>query len=159
MKKPMRTGLFVLLATILLLELLALAATAKSPDLDRIYANVDGTWYLNGKTMVNPAGNRVSVWSTIVPEKQGTYYEVLGMVLEKRGKDPRRLEYVQILQDVDCSAGKVSSSTALFYDKRDRIVHTVNSSASAQLIADFGQAEDTILAAVCGQQMARLTEE
>ena len=159
MNRTIRAGMFFLLAVIVVVELLALPAFAKVSGLERIHADPGGTWYINAKTVVNPAGDRVSFWSTVVPKKDSAYYEVLGKVLEKRGKNPSRLEYVQILQEVDCSTGNVNSSNVLLYDKQDRIVHTVNSADTAQLIAEFGQAEYSLLAAVCGSQLAQVMAE
>ena len=159
MNRLIRAGMFFFLVSIMVLQLFALPAPAKSPELDRVYASLEGAWYINAKTMVHPDSDTASFWSTVVPHKGGMYYGVLAMVLEKRGKNPDRLEYVQILHEVDCSIGEMKYSTVLFYDKQDRIVLTVNSPGSAKLIADFGQAPDNILAAVCGQNMARLTKD
>lgn len=159
MHKVMRAGMFMLLALIVVVELLALAASAKVSDLERVHADSNGTWYVNARTMVNPGGDKASFWSTVVPKKDSAYFDVLKMVLEKRGKDARRLEYVQILQEVDCSLWTIHPSNVLFYDKQDRIVHTVNSASSAKLIAEFGQAAGNILSSVCGQQVARLMGE
>jgi hypothetical protein len=159
MNKFMRSGIFVLLVSVVVAELLALSVSAKAPELKSIQANSEGTWYINAKTMVNSAEERISLWSKVVPEKSGIYYGMLGMALEKVGKNPLRLEYVQILHDVDCSTGKVSSSNVLFYDKLDRIMHTVNMPGSVKLIAGYSQAEEGLLAEVCKQHVARLTGE
>jgi hypothetical protein len=159
MHKVIRAGMYVLLAFIVVMELLALAASAKVSDLDRIHADSNGTWYVNAKTLVNPAGGRASFWSTVVPNKDGTYFDVLRMSLEKRGKSPGRLEYIQLLQEADCSLWTLRTSNVLFYDKQDRIVLMVNSPDSAKLIAEFGQAADSILASVCSQQVAQLMGE
>jgi len=160
MNKVVRAGMFGFLAFIVVVEFFALSVSAKAPGLERIRTDPNGTWYINAKTMVNPASDRISFWSTVVPQKNSAYFDVLGMVLEKRGKSAQRLEYVQILQEVDCSIGTINTSNVLFYDKQDRIVYTVNSPASAKLIAEFGQAADSILASVCGsQQLAQLMGE
>ena len=71
MHKVVRAGMFVLLPFLVVMELLALAAVAKVSDLERIHVDPDGTWYINSRTMVNTAGNRISLWSTVVPVKGG----------------------------------------------------------------------------------------
>jgi len=97
--------MYLILALILVWELLALTASATGPGLERVYSDRDGTWYINAKTMVSPEGGRMSFWSTVVPVKNGEYFTELGTALEKVRKNPLRLEYVQTLQDVDCSSG------------------------------------------------------
>jgi hypothetical protein len=159
MYKLIRTRMFVLLTFIVVMELLTLTASAKDQDLSYVHANQDGTWYINARAEVHPVGGKASFWSTLVPEKDGAYYDVLGMSLEKRGKNRGQLEYVQLLQEVDCSMWTINTSNVLFYDKQDRIVLEVNSQNSAQLIAEFGQAENSLLTAVCSQHVASLTGE
>jgi hypothetical protein len=159
MHKLIRTGTFALLTFIVFMGLLTLTASAKDQDLSYVDANQDGTWYINARAEVHPVGGKASFWSTLVPKKDGAYYDVLGMSLEKRGKNPGQLEYVQLLQEVDCSTWAIDTSNVLFYDKQDRIVLEVNSQVPAQLIAEFGQAEDSLLTAVCSQHVANLTGE
>ncbi len=158
MRTLMRAGMFVLWLSVLAGQLPALSLAANTSSLDPVRTNQDGVWYVNARTMVNPADDKVSFWSTVVPRKDGVYYEVLGMVLEKTRKNPGQLEYIQILHEADCSMGTLDSKIVTFYDKQDRIVHTVNRPESARLIAEFGHAEDGLLAAVCGQQLAGVTE-
>ena len=159
MHKVLRVGMYLLPALILVGELLALSPSATVSGLERIYTDPDGTWYINAKTMVSPAGERISFWSTVVPVKGSEYYFHLGDVLDKARKNPLRLEYVQTLQDVDCKTGKISTSNILFYDKRDRIVHTVNVPRSAQQAGSSGLAADRLLAAVCNSQLAQVVGE
>jgi len=159
MHKVLRAGMFILLALIVVVELLGLSASAKVSGLERIHADPDGTWYINAKTMVSPVGNRVSFWSTVVPVKGSEYYSELGTALDKARKNPLRLEYVQTLQDVDCATGKISTLNILFYDKLDRIVHSITVPREAQQTASTGLASETLLAAVCRSQMARVMGE
>jgi hypothetical protein len=159
MRKIIRIGMYAVLSVILVGELLALSASAGVSGLERIYADPDGTWYINAKTMVNPAGERISFWSTVVPDKSSNYYSRLGDVLAKAGKNPRRLEYVQTLLDVDCATGTISASNILFYDKRDRIMHAINVPRSEQQNPSSSLAADMLLATVCGSQVARVMEE
>ncbi len=158
MSTLVRAAWFVLPVSFLMGFLSAFSVAAKTPDLDPVRTDQNGAWYINARTMVRPAGDKVSFWSTVVPRKDGIYYEVLGMVLEKTRKNPSQLEYIQILHEADCSMGTLDSKIVTFYDKQDRIVHTVNRPESARLIAEFGHAEDGLLAAVCGQQLAGVTE-
>lgn len=159
MRKVIRVGLYLFLALILVWELLALSASAKVSGLERIYADPHGTWYINAKTMVNPAHDRISFWSTVVPVKGSDYYSKLGAVLGKAGKNPLRLEYVQTLQDVDCLTKKINTSNILFYDKLDRIVLTINLPLSMQQTESTTLAADSLLAAVCTSQLARVMGE
>ena len=156
MRKLIHTGMFVLLTFIVVMELFTLTAFAKDQDREYVRSNHEGTWYINARNQVHPVDGKASFWSTIVPEKDGGYYDVLGMSLQKRGKNPGQLEYIQLLQVADCSVWKVNASNVLFYDKQDRIMLEVDSQSTAQLIAEFGQAEDSLLTAVCSQQVAHL---
>jgi hypothetical protein len=61
-----------------------------------------------------------------VPMKGGESFAWLGMVLKNARKNPLRLEYVQTLQETDCSTRNISRSNILFSDKQDRVVHTIN---------------------------------
>lgn len=159
LNKILRTGMYLFLALILVWELLALSASAKGSGLERIHADPDGTWYINAKTMVSPAGDRISFWSTVVPVKGTEYYSELGTTLERARKNPLRLEYVQTLQEVDCSTRKIITSNILYYDKQDRIVHTVNVPRSAQQTESSGPAAERLLAAVCSSQLAQAMGE
>ena len=159
MRKVIRIGMYLFLALILVWELLALSASAKVTGLERVYADPHGTWYINAKTMVNPAGERISFWSTVVPVKGGDYYSKLGSILAKAGKNPLRLEYVQTLQDVDCSTKKISTTNILFYDKLDRIVHTINLPLAKQQTESTNLAAHSVLAAVCRSQLAQVMGE
>jgi len=159
MNRTIRTGLAFLLAVIVVGELLALPAFAKVSGLERIYADPDGTWFVNAKTMVYPSGARISFWSTVVPVKGSEYYSQLGDVLGKARKNPVRLEYIQTLLEVDCQTGRISTSNILFYDKLDRIMHTINVPVAAQQTEPDGLAADRLLAAVCGSKLAQVMEE
>jgi len=159
MHKVLRAGMFMFLVFIVVVELLALSVSAKMSGLERIYVDPDGTWYINAKTMVNPGGNKISLWSTVVPVKGGDYYARSIVVLQKARKNPERLEYVQALQEVDCTIGKVTTSNILFYDKKDRIVHSVNVPGWAQQIEAARPEADRLLAAVCGPKIAQLMGE
>lgn len=159
MHKVLRAGLFMLLAFIVVVELLALSVSAKASGLERIHADRDGTWYINARTMVNPDGDRISFWSTVVPEKGGEYFARMAAALEKARKNPLRLEYIQTLQEVNCSTRKVITSNILFYDKKDRIVHTVNVRPPAQQSELTGPEADRLLAAVCGPKLAQVMGE
>lgn len=73
-----------------------------------------------------------------------------------------RLEYVQALQEVDCTTGKIgkiTTSNILFYDKKDRIVHSVNVPGWAQQIEASRPEADRLLAAVCGPKIAQVMGE
>ena len=157
MNKFIRAGMLYFLVVVA--ELFALSVSAMAPGLERIHAGPEGTWYINAKTMVNPANDRISFWSTIVPVKGGEYDAQMRMVLEKARKNPRRLEYVQTLQEVDCATRKIVTSNILLYDKLDRIVHTINVPRPEQQTAAVGDAADSLLVAACGQQVARLMGE
>lgn len=159
MHKVIRAGMFVLLTFIVVMELFTLTASAQDQDREYVRSNHEGTWYINARVAVQPVGGKASFWSTLVPNKDGAYYDVLGMSLEKRGKNPGQLEYIELLQEVDCSMWTINTSNVLFYDKQDRIVLEVNSQGSSQLIAEFGQAENSLLTAVCSQHVASLTGE
>lgn len=159
MHKALRAGLFMLLAFIVVVELLALSVAAKVSGLERIHVDLDGSYYINSGTMVNPAGSKISFWSTVVPVKGGDYYTRSITVLQKARKDPNKLEYVQALQEVDCTTGKITTSNILFYDKKDRIVHSVNVPGWAQQIEASRPEADRLLAAVCGPMIAQVTGE
>jgi hypothetical protein len=159
MNKTIRTGLFFLLTVIVYMKLLAPSAFATDPGLERVHANSESTWYISAKTVANPVAEGAGFWSTVVPNKNGALYDVLGMVLNKRGKNAGQLEYIQIQQEANCPMGNVTSSSVRFYDKQDRIIHTVNSPDSAQLIAEFGQAENSLIITLCGSQLAQATEQ
>ena len=148
MNRFIRSGIYVFLASVVVGELLALSVPAKAPYLERINADPNGAWYINKKTMVNPSSDRISFWSTAVPMKGGDSFAWLGMVLKNARKNPLRLEYVQTLQEADCSTRKISAPNILFSDKQDRIVHTINAPLSAQQPAVIGHVEDRLLAAV-----------
>jgi len=159
LNKILRTGMYLFLALILAWELLALSASAKGSGLERIYADPDGTWYINAKTMVSPASDKISFWSTFVPVKGGDNFSRIVSVLEKARKNPLRLEYVQTLQEVNCLTKKISTSNILYYDKLDRIVHTVNVPPSSQQAESSGPATEQLLAAVCTSQLAQVMGE
>ncbi len=159
MQRITHKRMFVLFAFVAALELLASIVSAADDNLEYVHAGQDAAWYITARATVPPGVDKAAFWSKVVPEKNGAYYDVLKMALEKRGKDPVRLEYIRLLQDADCSLWKISTADVLFYDNEDRIVLEVKARGPAQLIAEFGRAEDDLLTAVCSQQMASLTTE
>ena len=159
MHNVIQAGMYLVLAFILVWELLALSAFALDSGLERIHVDPDGTLYINSRTMVNPDRNTFSFWSTIVPVKGGAYYTRTVTVLQKARKNPLRLEYVQSLQEINCSTRNVNTSSVLFYDKKDRIVHTVNVPGWAQEIEGSRPEVNRLLAAVCGPKIAQLMGE
>jgi len=159
MHKAIRAGIFVCLALIVVVELLALTASAKVSGLERIHVDPDGTLYINSRTMVKPDRGTFSFWSTVVPAKGGNYYTRTVTVLQKAPKNPLLLEHIQSLQEVNCSTRKVITSNILFYDKKDRFVHTVNVPGWAQEIEGSRPEVNRLLAAVCGPKIAQLMGE
>jgi hypothetical protein len=159
MHTVIRAGLFVLLACIVAGELLALSVSAKVSDLERIHVDLDGSWYINSGPMENPVRSTISFWSTVIPVKNGGSYARSFTVLQTDREDPTRLESLQALQEVDCTTGRITTSNVLFYDKQDRIVHSVSVPGWAQRIEASRPETDRLLAAVCGTKIARLRGE
>ncbi len=159
MHRIIHKRMFVLLAFVAALELLTRTVSAGDQNLEYVQADQDAAWYIAARTTVPSGAAKTGFWSKVVPEKNGAYYDVLKMALEKRGKDPGRLEYIRLQQEADCAMGKISTSDVLFYDNENRVVLEVNARGPAQLIAEFGHAEDSLLTAVCSQEVARLAKE
>jgi hypothetical protein len=122
------------LVLVVLLELPGIVAAAQETDLALVHEDQDTSWYINTRTMVKPVPGSVSFWSKIVPSRESRYFEQLEVILEKAGKDPLRLRYVQVLQEFKCGTNKMRVWNVVFYDHQDHIIY---SSTAPKAIGDM----------------------
>lgn len=121
-----RRGMFIWftagLAALAAIEIFALAVMGSEPRLQVIDRNGERDWYVNTDTMVSTAPDTISYWNKIVPAKDSALFRRIADLLREAGKNPRRVEYVQTLQEADCGDGDARIMSVLFYDRKDRIV-------------------------------------
>lgn len=137
------------LSVVLVLELLGIVATAQEEDMALVHADQDRSWYINTRTMVNPVPGTVSFWNKIVPSKGSGYFAQMGSVLEKARKNSNRLEYVQVLQELECGTNKTKVWSVIFYDRQDRIIYSSTSPKATGEILAFQQEAGSVRNAVC----------
>jgi hypothetical protein len=141
--------LMVLLSLFVVLEVLALFATAAEPLLTLVHADQEREWYINTRTLVSPSPGAVSLWSKIVPAKGGAYDMRVREVMKQAGRNPGRLEYVQVLEEIDCVKNSVKVWSVLFYDRQDRIVMSSPVAQALQPALDIGDGAASIRKLVC----------
>ncbi|HBB67310.1 MAG: hypothetical protein A2X58_05655 [Nitrospirae bacterium GWC2_56_14] len=137
------------LSVIVILELLGIVATAQDMDLELVHTDQDKSWYINTRTMVNPAPGTVSFWNKIVPSKGSGYFARMGAVLEKARKNPGRLEYVQVLQELECGTNRVKVWNVIFYDRQNRIIYSSTAPKTTGEVLAFQQETGSVRNAVC----------
>lgn len=109
----------------ILLCLLAVDASrsyARQSSVRLFRAEDDRLWYINGETMVNLPSDIVSFWNRVVPRKGSAHFRQMQSVLKQAGKDPRRLEFYQRLDEMDCMNNRLRTVSELYYDENDRIL-------------------------------------
>lgn len=99
--------------------------------------------------MVNPVSGTVSFWNKIVPSKGSGYFAQMGSVLEKARKNSNRLEYVQVLQELECGTNKTKVWSVIFYDRQDRNIYSSTSPKATGEILAFQQEAGSVRNAVC----------
>jgi hypothetical protein len=137
------------LSVIVILELLGIVATAQDADMELVHADQDKSWYVNTRTMVNLAPGTISFWNKIVPSKGSRYFTQMGSVLEKARKNPNRLEYVQMLQELECGTNRVKVWSVIFYDRQDRIIYSSTAPGTTGEVLAFQQEAGSVRNAVC----------
>lgn len=149
MKNRLFLKLVLALLVVVILELLGIVATAQEVNMELVHADQDKSWYINTRTMVNPAPGTVSFWNKIVPAKGSGYLDQMKSVLEKVRKNPNRLEYVQVLQELECGTNKAKVWSVIFYDRQDRIIYSSPAPKATGEILAFQQEASSIRNAVC----------
>jgi hypothetical protein len=117
------TALFVY--SILLVSILGIVpsvSSAKEAPIHLLRYDSDRLWYINRGTLVRLPDHIVSFWSRIVPRKGSAPFREQQSVLARGGKDTRRLEFFQRLDEVDCRNSRIRTLGVLFYDANDRIL-------------------------------------
>jgi hypothetical protein len=99
--------------------------------------------------MVNPTPGTVSFWNKIVPSKGSSYFAQMGSILEKARKNRNRLEYVQVLQELECGTNKVKVWSVIFYDRQDRIIYSSTAPKTTGEVLAFQQEAGSVRNAVC----------
>jgi hypothetical protein len=146
-------ALLLTLFVIVSMELPGIVASAQEADMQLVITDPDKSWYINTLTLVTPAPGMVSYWNKIVPSKGSRYYSYMGSVLEKSRKDPGRLEYVQVLQELNCATNKTKVWNVVFYDRQNRIIHSSSASETTEVVLAFPQA-GSVRNAACGMSSA-----
>lgn len=149
MKNKLFQKLVLALSIIVILELLGIVATAQEVDMELVHADQDKSWYVNTRTMVNPTPGTVSFWNKIVPSKGSRYFAQIGSVLEKARKNPNRLEYVQVLQELECGTNKAKVWSVIFYDRQDRIIYSSTAPKTTGEVLALQQEAGSVRNAVC----------
>lgn len=147
--KSRRFSLKLVVVLFVMLELPGIAAAAQDADMKLVHADQDQSWYVNLRTMVKPAPGLVSFWSKIVPSKEGRYFGQMGSVLEKARKDPALLEYVQVLQEMECRTNKTKVWDVVFYDRQNRIIYSSSSPKTLGDALELQQEAGSVRNTVC----------
>jgi hypothetical protein len=138
------------LSVIVLLELLCIVASAQVEcGMELVRADSDKSWYLNTRSRVSPTPGTVTFWNKIVPSKGSPYFVQLGSILEKAGKNPSKMEYVQVLQSKDCATDKTVVLNIIFYDRLDRIIYSRTEPKNSEDIFAFPQESNNLRSSVC----------
>jgi Surface-adhesin protein E len=98
------------------------ASSAKETPIQLIRYDDSQLWYLNKATLIRLPDHIVSFWSRIVPRKNSTPFLETQAILARAGKDPRRLEFFQRLDEVDCRNSRMRTLSIVFYDAQGRIL-------------------------------------
>jgi hypothetical protein len=141
--------LVLVLVLFAILELPGIVAAAQDTDLALIHEDQNTSWYINTSTMVKPVPGTVSFWSKIVPSRESRYFEQMELVLEKARKDPDRLEYVQVLQELKCGTNKTKVWNVVFYDRQDQIIYSSTASKPIGDLLALQQEAGSVRNAVC----------
>jgi len=149
MKRNVRGKLMIVLSMLVILEALALFASAADPLITLVHADQEREWYINTRTLVNPAPGVVSLWSTVIPAKGSAYDTRVRNVLKQAGRNPGRLEYIQVLEEIDCAGNTVKAWDVLFYDRKDRIVLSSPATKDMRPALDRGGETASIWKMVC----------
>jgi hypothetical protein len=151
--------LVIALSVIVILELLGIVATAQEADMELVHADQDKSWYINTRTMINPSPGTVSFWNKIVPSKGSPYFAQMGSVLKKARKNPNRLEYVQILQELECGTNKAKIWNVVFYNRQDRIIYSSTTPKTTGEVLAFQQEAGSVRNAVCSTSYLNAPEK
>jgi hypothetical protein len=149
MKHIQKIRLFIPCFAIIMFGLSTPVIASQDSGLELVHSEFDRAWYVNTATMVSPAPGMISFWNKIVPTKGGEYYSQMGTLLEKAGKNPDRLEYVQALQELDCTTNRSKIWSVIFYDKQDRIVFSGSVGKATTKSIAFESAADEVRKTVC----------
>ncbi len=139
------------LSTIVVLELMALAVQAAEKDLQFVRGERDRIWYLKTDTLISTAPGTFSFWNKVVPAKGSPYFSRMGEVLHHGGKRTDRLEFIQALQEVDCTAGTSRILSIVYFDKKERIILTQYDANSSPALADFTGDAKLVAETVCAE--------
>ena len=148
MKNP---NIFLMLILVLLAvpAMPGIVAAAEERDMALVQADQDTSWYINTRTMVRPAPGTVSFWSKMVPSKESRYFEQMGSELEKARKDPDRLEYIQVLQEITCGKNKTKMWDIVFYDRQNRIIYSSTAPKTLGEVLAFQREAGSVRNTVC----------
>lgn len=78
--------------------------------------------YINRKTQTRISGDIHSLWIKIVPKKTGNLYLASRMRLLTMGHDPRGLEYIAFLAEMDCAAKLIRKLNTVYYQADKNII-------------------------------------
>ena len=74
-------------------------------------------------------------------------------MLKRAGKDPNRLEYLQTLEEVDCTKNTSKVWSLMFYDRKDRIVLSLSGPKSDAPAMVWGKGADLMRKRVCASAL------
>ena len=151
--------LFLKLFLAVVMGLPGVVVAAQEADLELIHADGGENWYINTRTLVNPAPGTVSFWNKIVFSKGSPCFAEMERVLEKAGKSKDRLEYVQVLQELECATSRTKVWNVVFYDRRDRIIYSSAAEKLCGRILAFMQEAFSVRDAVCSAASSRALEK